>query len=175
LDAVALDATQEAALRHDLAVFLAGRSVYSRMGLPYRRGYMFHGKPGTGKTTLINAIAAELRRDIYHMNLRLFKSDSSLYSAFSSVPKDQIIVLEDIDAMSKVCHRRDAPLDLLRRTFTLSALLACLDGQVVNEGNIVIMTTNHPELLDPALTRAGRIDLKLELGYATRYQIRRMY
>ncbi|KAJ3126615.1 hypothetical protein HK098_007370 [Nowakowskiella sp. JEL0407] len=60
-------------------------------------------------------------------------------------------------------------------SLTLSTLLGCLDGYILPEGTIVIFTTNHPEVLDPALIRPGRIDLHLELGYCTRYQLTSMY
>ncbi len=58
---------------------------------------------------------------------------------------------------------------------TLSCLLNCLDGYAMNEGVIVILTSNHPERLDPALIRPGRIDLHLELGYCTHFQLRSMF
>jgi chaperone BCS1 len=48
---------------------------------------------------------------------------------------------------------------------SLSGLLNVLDGVVDTPGRIVVMTTNHPEMLDPALIRPGRVDKKLLLGY----------
>ena len=211
LESVALDEEQEKLLQRDLDTFLADHDFYARIGLPYRRGYLFHGKPGTGKTSLVNAIAAALSRDLYYLNLRGIKSDSQLQSAFSRVPENSVIVFEDIDAMSRVCHRRDRKRNALAALlesgegifgggegetgpkpksgaglgfglsglsggpFTLSALLNCLDGHVMEPGQVVIMTTNHSEVLDPALIRPGRVDLQLELAYVTRYQVRRMY
>ena len=215
LDAVSLDRSQQLLLRKDVDTFVADQAFYRHLGLPYRRGYLFHGKPGTGKTSLVQAIAAELGRDLYYLNLRGIKSDAQLQSAFSRVPEKSVIVFEDIDAMSKVTHRRDqkkslgslalllgqdSPAMMLDDEdavmtgpktksasmgvmgglstlgpFTLSALLNCLDGHIMEQGNIVIMTTNYADILDPALIRPGRIDLQLELGYCTQYQIRQMY
>ncbi|KAI9594665.1 hypothetical protein BDF19DRAFT_423420 [Syncephalis fuscata] len=213
LESVALTKEHETELNRDLNTFLADREFYTRVGLPYRRGYLFHGKPGTGKTSLINAISAQLNRDVYYMNLCNIKSDSMLQSAFSRVPPNQVIVFEDIDAMSRVCHRRDRnPLkalssdsdkpeagnkasssekdgelsniistsilsgpSMLQGPFTLSCMLNCLDGHILNDGIITVMTSNHPEKLDPALIRAGRIDLNLKLDYVDRYQVQRMY
>ena len=57
---------------------------------------------------------------------------------------------------------------LKRDRLNLSGLLNVLDGVVDTPERIVVMTTNHPEILDPALIRPGRIDQKLLLGYATR-------
>merc|ERR550514_2384999 len=54
---------------------------------------------------------------------------------------------------------------LKRDKLNLSGLLNVLDGVVDTPERIVIMTTNHPEILDPALIRPGRIDQKLLLGY----------
>merc|ERR1712224_808878 len=54
---------------------------------------------------------------------------------------------------------------LKRDKLTLSGLLNVLDGVVDTPERIVVMTTNHPEILDPALIRPGRIDQKLLLGY----------
>ena len=53
--------------------------------------------------------------------------------------------------------------------------MGCLDGNILAEGSIIIMTTNHLEYLDPACIRPGRMDVHLDLGYCTHYQIRKMY
>lgn len=58
---------------------------------------------------------------------------------------------------------------------TFSGLLNALDGVASAEERIIFMTTNHIELLDPALIRPGRVDLKEYFGNATNHQIRRMF
>ena len=58
---------------------------------------------------------------------------------------------------------------------TLDGLLNALDGAVATEGRIVIMTTNHKTKLDPALVRPGRVEVNVELTFAQREQIERMY
>src|SRR6266496_5182787 len=60
------------------------------------------------------------------------------------------------------------------KEFSLSAFLACLDGHTISEGNIIIMTTNHVDLLDPACIRPDRMDVHLELDYCTHYQLNKM-
>lgn len=57
----------------------------------------------------------------------------------------------------------------------LSTLLNCLDGTLESPGRMVIMTSNHPETLDAALTRKGRIDMHIELGHATGEIVRQMF
>ena len=58
---------------------------------------------------------------------------------------------------------------------TLSGLLNALDGVSSRDGRVLFLTTNHPERLDPALIRPGRVDRKVELGLATPDQARRLF
>ncbi|KAJ3414623.1 hypothetical protein HDV05_006264 [Chytridiales sp. JEL 0842] len=67
------------------------------------------------------------------------------------------------------------PPPLSSDTPTLSTILSCLDGHSMNENVLIVMTTNHPEVLDPAVLRPGRMDLHLELGCVTAYQCQRMF
>jgi len=57
---------------------------------------------------------------------------------------------------------------------TLSGLLNCMDGITAPDGAVIVMTTNHPELISPALLRPGRVDVRVNFGPATREQIERM-
>ncbi|CAG8495813.1 6643_t:CDS:1 [Ambispora leptoticha] len=194
LDTVALDKPQEILIKKELETFTNDKNFYTRLGLPYRRGILLYGKPGTGKTSLINAISAHLQRDLYFINLKNLKKenpDSELSAAFSSVPANQIIVLEDVDTQSKVLHKRSLQKqDFFEAMvgdgcpvvssgfgpdFSLSTFLGCLDGHTISEGIIIIMTTNHIEHLDPAVIRPGRMDVQLNLGYSTHYQIKKMF
>ncbi|CAB4427535.1 unnamed protein product [Rhizophagus irregularis] len=195
LDSIALDESQENLLKKELETFVNDKSFYERIGMPYRRGILLYGKPGTGKTSLINAISSQLSRNIYYLNLKNIKNDNELSAAFSEVPENQIIVLEDVDTQSKVLHKRtknskssktsnksddkskDDKVDKEDKfsDFSLSTFLGCLDGHILADGNIIIMTTNHVEHLDPACIRPGRMDVRLNLGYCTHYQIKKMY
>ncbi|CAG8818618.1 24221_t:CDS:2, partial [Racocetra persica] len=194
LETVALDEKQEQLLKKELDTFVSDKEFYGRIGMPYRRGFLFFGKPGTGKTSLINAISSHLSRDLYYINLKNITSDNEMSAAFSSVPSNQIIILEDVDAQSKILHkRRSDDVDKFSKgissddnkggkgtgsgfsMISLSNFLGCLDGHVLSEGNIIIMTTNHVEHLDPACIRPGRMDVHLNLEYCTHYQIRKMY
>ncbi|CAG8662229.1 8999_t:CDS:2 [Rhizophagus irregularis] len=200
LDSVALDESQEILLKKELDTFINDKAFYDRIGIPYRRGILLYGSPGTGKTSLINAISSHLSRDTYYLNLKGISNDNQLSAAFSSVPANQIIVLEDVDTQSTVLHKRtrkklffsvtkstsidkkdteqddqDVPTGPSFSGFSLSTFLGCLDGNILAEGNIIVMTTNHVEHLDPACIRPGRMDVHLNLGYCTCYQINKMY
>lgn len=112
---------------------------------------------GTGKSSLVEAIAGECGLPIYVVPLGGSMTDDVLQDMISDVQPGGVLLLEDIDA---VAPDRDAD----ARGVTLSGLLNALDGLRAAEGVLVFMTTNHPERLDPALVRPGRVDVRLELG-----------
>ena len=72
---------------------------YADRGIPFRRGYLLHGVPGSGKSSLIHAIAGELMLDIYVVSLSSsWISDSTLTTLMGRVPSRCILLLEDLDA-----------------------------------------------------------------------------
>jgi mitochondrial chaperone BCS1 len=76
-----------------------GEQWYADRGIPFRRGYLLHGVPGSGKSSLIHAIAGELMLDIYTLSLSSsWISDSTLTTLMSRVPARCIVLLEDLDA-----------------------------------------------------------------------------
>jgi chaperone BCS1 len=156
----------------DVRTFLAGKEWYAGRGIPYRRGYLFHGIPGSGKTSLICALAGELRMSLYILNLSSSKlSDSGLNQLLTQVPPRSMVLLEDVDAA--FAERKKS--DDVSNGVTFSGLLNALDGAATKEGWLVFMTTNHKGALDPALVRPGRADVHVEFRHATRGQAARMY
>lgn len=207
-DTVVIDAPVKAALIADFRNYLRSEEWYRTMGLAYKRGYMFHGPPGTGKSSMVLALANEGQRDIYSLDLSKMNSDADLDQAFEQLPDSCLVVLEDVDAMGAVTHaRQPAPpgggaapapaacsptavpgalveallavtgADDMRphQGVSLSALLNHLDGVGSNHGRVFVLTTNHPELLDAALVRPGRVDMKVHLGLCSRDQQRQFY
>ena len=84
--------------------------------------------------------------------------------------KNKIIVMEDIDTIFD--KRKDGDTE---NGITLQCLLNMLDGFTCVEGTLLFLTANKPELFDSALLRSGRIDHKVKLDYADKYQIKNMF
>lgn len=156
----------------DIDEFTAGQTWYGERGIPWRRGYLFHGIPGSGKTSLICALAGHFRMNLYILNLGSpYLSDDTLMALLSRVPSRSFVLLEDIDAAFNQREKSDDA----KNKLTFSGLLNALDGAASKDGSLVFMTTNHIDRLDPALTRPGRADFQLEFGYATADQSNRMF
>ena len=152
----------------DARSFLDGREWYLERSIPWRRGFLFHGVPGTGKTVTAVALASTLRLPIYVVNLTS-TNDSTLSMLLSKISGSAIVLMEDIDATAPKQRQQKGNDDEDQSSIpnlTLSGLLNALDGAVAGEGRILCMTTNHVEKLDPALIRPGRVDRRLEIGVA---------
>lgn len=142
-------------------------------GIPYRRGYLLHGAPGSGKSSFIMALAGYLDYNICLLNLsERGMTDDRLTHLLSNVPERSIILLEDIDAA--FTGRQGSGEDGYQANVTFSGLLNALDGVASGESRIVFMTTNHVDKLDTALVRPGRADVIAELGDAEPEQVRRL-
>ncbi|KIL61117.1 hypothetical protein M378DRAFT_26203 [Amanita muscaria Koide BX008] len=95
-------------LLNDAKDFLKSEKWYADRGIPFRRGYLLHGVPGSGKSSLIHAIAGELVLDIYVVSLSAsWISDSTLTTLMGRVPARCILLLEDLDAAFTRSTNRD--------------------------------------------------------------------
>ncbi|THH05072.1 hypothetical protein EW145_g5057 [Phellinidium pouzarii] len=93
----------------DTRDFLRSEKWYADRGIPFRRGYLLHGVPGSGKSSLIHAIAGALMLDIYVVSLSSsWMNDSTLTSLMGRVPARCIVLLEDLDAAFTRSTSRDA-------------------------------------------------------------------
>ncbi|MDI3281899.1 ATP-binding protein [Polyangium sp. 15x6] len=137
-------------IRGDVRHFISSRETYAKYGIAYKRGLLFAGPPGNGKTACIRVLLREL--GLPCLVVRSFQSrygevEQSVATVFSKAKRAApcALVLED--------------LDVLVRGTALSALLEDLDGLSGDTGILTLATSNHPEELDPALVdRPSRFD-----------------
>ena len=251
LDTIILQNSLKDEIRDDFQRFINSEDWYNSLDIPFNRGYLFYGRPGTGKTSLIRGLSLYYKRHIHFLMLQNIKSDLELFELFKGINyKETILVIEDIDAMVSAVKSRelkksksdsesgsksdsesgsesdsdfgsesdskstlrkklkklknkqkelekenqdnskpDIP-DYKKRDvgfdstnsdskresgITLSGLLNALDGVVSTPGRILIMTTNHPDVLDDALIRPGRCDAKFQFDFCSRSQIKELY
>lgn len=178
MESVVLKKGQAENLMKDIRDFLNSKQWYLERGVPYRRGYLFHGPPGSGKSSIITAIASELGFSVCLLNLSdRDLDDTKLRDLIAEIPDKSLLVIEDIDCGFRT---REEPCDsdgneTPRKGITLSGLLNALDGIAAGEGRILIATTNHPENLDPALIRPGRIDRQFRFSEPDASQKRRIF
>ncbi|KAI0110679.1 P-loop containing nucleoside triphosphate hydrolase protein [Hypoxylon sp. NC0597] len=182
MDSIHLDDAVKANLVSDIEHYLdpKTRRYYNSRHIPYRRGFLLHGPPGTGKTSLSLALAGEFGLDLYILDLSTVPSDDVLDSLFCDLPSPCLVLLEDIDVIG-LKSRSDTEEQSSKKEksssvkCTLSGLLNVLDGVASGEGRILIVTSNMPDSIDEALLRPGRIDRKIYLGYVSKCVVERMF
>ena len=210
MDTVVLANDQKELILNDINEYLhpASPRWYANRGIPYRRGYLFSGAPGTGKTSLSFAIAGIFGIDIYCISLlEPTLTEEDLGILFNNLPRRCVVLLEDIDSAglirrdelgededeakhnkndsgSQIGHeiakafksvQKKNDKDKSNQGISLSGLLNAIDGVASQEGRVLIMTTNHPEKLDEALVRPGRVDMKVAFTMASKPQIRELF
>lgn len=161
-------------IREDLLKFLDKKEIYARRGTPWQRGYLLHGPPGNGKTSLVFWLANEIGYNIAILNPSQVHDDAFL-QLMTEIPKDSLIVLEDVDVLIQSGKRKKKAIRTGHDGPKLSTVLNSLDGAFSKPGQIIFMTTNRKQFLDPALIRAGRADVHLEIGPPEENQIRKMF
>jgi hypothetical protein len=139
-------------IQDDFAQFFRSKEIYEQHGIPWKRGVLFTGPPGNGKTHTVKALVNQLARPCLYV--KAFKSEyetdqENIRTVFARarVTTPCLLVLEDLDSL----------IDDKSRAFFLNEL----DGFAANTGVVVLATTNHPERLDPAIRdRPSRFDRK---------------
>jgi hypothetical protein len=159
-DDLILAGTLKDEIRGDLERFLHARADYARYGVPWKRGILFVGPPGNGKTHCLRASIRLLDVPcLYVQSLatRYETEDSSIRQVFGRAREltPCCLVFEDLDAMITPKNR--------------SFFLNQLDGFEQNDGILTVATTNHAERLDPAIVdRPSRFDRKYHFGLPAR-------
>lgn len=184
LSSVILPAEQKAEMVEHASWFFNSQQWFIDRGIPWRCGFLFKGPPGTGKSSTVCGLGTHFHRPVCIMSLATMSSDNDLLNAFLQAPRNAIILIEDVDAMNSAVTRKPEEKEKIvlgaatpapatppeadkKVGITLSGLLNAIDGVAAPEGRLLVLTTNHPEKLDPALTRKARIDKEFFLGPLT--------
>ncbi|KPI41904.1 putative mitochondrial chaperone bcs1 [Cyphellophora attinorum] len=192
LDTVQLDQITKQAIINDVARFLhrKTKTKYKARCIPYRRGYLFHGPPGSGKSSLAVAIAGHFKLSVYSLSLADPElTDSTLARLVAGTEESRaVILLEDVDAAGigrettatemrskQITVENQNAVKTKTSQVTLTGLLNAIDGATAPEGHILIMSSNCPADLDKALTRPGRVDVWMEFKNASSEQLRGMF
>ncbi|PRQ47455.1 putative ATPase, AAA-type, core, AAA-type ATPase domain-containing protein [Rosa chinensis] len=170
-ETIAMEPELKRMIIEDLDKFVKRREFYKRVGKAWKRGYLLFGPPGTGKSSLVAAMANHLHFNIYDLELTSISSNDELRKALMSTTNRSIVVFEDIDCSKGSVNRKSAEKKFMvsEAKFTLSGLLNVVDGLWSSCGDerIIVFTTNHKERLDPALLRPGRMDMHIHMSYCT--------
>ena len=131
-------------LLKDIKYFLSSQNEYINDNILYKRNYLLYGSPGTGKSSLILALASELNFKINVINLKSITDVNSLLYSIKDT-KQTFYVFEDIDAMSNLVLERNESSDDFgvagnnKDKLTLSDILNVLDGLYTSEGAICFL------------------------------------
>ncbi|XP_010523236.1 PREDICTED: AAA-ATPase At1g43910-like [Tarenaya hassleriana] len=194
-DTLAIETHFKNLLLEDLDAFSRGKDFFKSVGRSWKRGYLLHGPPGTGKSSLVAAIANHMKYHIYDLQIQSVRDDAELREILTSTKNRSILLIEDIDCSADVSRKRESMNseekagegdgeDRRRKRkkkyfdvgVTLSGLLNFVDGlwSSCGEERIIIFTTNHKDKLDPALLRPGRMDVHILMDYCTPFVFRKL-
>ncbi len=150
----------------EIVEFLKDPQSYGRLGARIPKGILLVGPPGTGKTLLARAVAGEAGVKFYSISgsefVEMFVGVGAarVRDLFETARKDApaIIFIDELDALGRARGMSGIVGGHDEREQTLNQLLAELDGFDPSTGVVLLAATNRPEILDPALLRAGRFD-----------------
>ena len=126
LHSVILKAGQLERLVEDLEHFLAAEAEYANLSQPWHRGYLFHGEPGTGKTSIARALAGHFGMPTYYLPLADLEHDADLMNLVGMIRPRSALLVEDVDVYHAATERDDE-----NGRSSIAAMLNALDGWVV--------------------------------------------
>ncbi|KAL5976698.1 hypothetical protein ACLOJK_021031 [Asimina triloba] len=191
---LAMDPEKKQEIIQDLISFRDAKNYYAKIGKAWKRGYLLHGPPGTGKSTMVAAMSNFLEYNVYDLELTAVKDNTELRRLLIDTTSRSIIVIEDIDCSIDLSGKRETKSSSSNKAkdndddtdgkktltakkeevngnsqVTLSGLLNFIDGlwSACGDERIIVFTTNFVEKLDPALIRRGRMDKHIEMSYCS--------
>jgi len=164
-DSIYLPVELKTTIVKHIDTFIANKDRYVKFGRMYKTAFLLTGVPGSGKSSLVKAIAHKYMRPVYVITLTKEMTDDSLNQVSQEIIKNSILLIEDIDAF--FIDRSPNGINV-----SFSALLNLIDGPMsASNGLITFLTANNPDRLDPALIRPGRVDQIFKFDYPRKSEI----
>lgn len=163
----------EEELFEDIERFIRSEEDYAVKGIPYKRGFLLHSKPGQGKTSVPKILAAKYDIPVFVFDMNIIVENDTLTRLATEINiytenGKYIMLIEDTDHINFF-------VDEYIRTIhvSLDCLLNVLDGVAESQGRLLIVTANNPEYIQKIgpMMRPGRIDKVLEIKFFDLYQI----
>lgn len=172
-------------LRSKIEWFKQNKQWYIDRGLPYKLVFVLHGPPGTGKSSIIKALASHFGAAMCLYNLAEATTGKSMMQAFATTPENSFVLCEDFDDCKALTKRegvedvrtagenkkpeegkdsKSSSLSIRVETMSLSAILNAFDGVVSLNDSVFFLTTNKLDIIDPAFLRPGRVDYLVYVG-----------
>jgi len=153
----------------EIVEFLKNPKKYTELGAKIPKGALLVGPPGTGKTLLAKAVAGEAKVPFFSLSgsdfVEMFVGvgASRVRDLFKQAKEKSpaIIFIDEIDAIGRARGKNNSFGSNDERENTLNQLLTEMDGFGTNSGVIILAATNRADVLDNALTRAGRFDRQI--------------
>ena len=165
LDKVYIEDSVKCMITNSIDLFSASRTKYITHGRTYKLNFLFTGVAGSGKTSLVKALALKYKRPIYILSFCKKMTDESIIDLVSEIKDNGILLLEDIDSFFVDRKAQDI-------NISFSCLINVLDGTLCKgNGIITVLTANNPDHLDPALIRPGRIDKIIKFDYPKKTEV----
>ena len=138
---------------------------YRSLGIPYKMNFLLDGIPGSGKTTLIQAIASKYNMGICVLNNFNQLDDDSFIEAILHMPKNTILCIEEIETVQLHQHKN----------IGFHTILNFLDGHYSKHNCITFITTNSKTQIDKRIIRPGRIDMTVKFKHSQKEQVQEMF
>jgi len=149
--------------------FMESKEKHIKYGIKYMLSFLLMGTMGSGKTSLVKAIAKKYKKAIYFLNFSKAITDEVLFELASSMKPDSILLVEDIDSFF-------TDRDPKNINISFSGFINIMDGVLSKgDGTIVFITANHPERIDSALIRPGRINMIIKFDYPKKPEIQKLF